>query len=209
MKANLGMTDHRDEPSALCGGDSLEGGWPVVEPIKAANFPCWLMRIISTVVRSEVDRQMEPLGLTQAQWIPVLRLASGEAQTAADLARSSMQTPGAMTRLVDRLVEKGIIERERCTDDRRVVRLRLTEEGMRAAVQVPDIVKSVNAAALSPLSSDELAQFQSYLRRIYEAMPHTLNTSMGLADGMAACGAAVGAPDATDAPNTPGAESSL
>ena len=118
------VQDHGPDDSD---SDSLEAGCPMIEPIKAANFPCWLMRIISTVVRAEVDRRMEPLGLTQAQWIPVLRLASGEAQTAADLARSTMQTPGAMTRLVDRLVEKGIIERERCTDDRRVVRLRLTE----------------------------------------------------------------------------------
>ena len=152
------VQDHGPDDSE---GDSLEAGYPSIEPIKAANFPCWLMRIISTVVRAEVDRRMEPLGLTQAQWIPVLRLASGEAQTAADLARSTMQTPGAMTRLVDRLVEKGIIERERSTDDRRVVRLRLTEEGMRAAVQVPDIVRSVNHAALSPLTPDELARIDA------------------------------------------------
>ena len=51
---------------------------------------------------------------------------------------------------------------------------------MRAAVQVPDIVKSVNHAALSPLSPDELAQFHAYLRRILEAMPETLNTDMHL-----------------------------
>ena len=166
------------EPNTRTTAASIE--LPAVEPIKAANYPCWLMRIISTVVRAEVDRRMEPLGLTQAQWIPVLRLASGEAQTAAELARSTMQTAGAMTRLVDRLVDKGIIERERSTDDRRVVRLQLTDEGMRAAVQVPDIVKSVNQAALSPLNPDELAQFQSYLRRIYEAMPQTLSSDISL-----------------------------
>ena len=80
------VQDHGPDDSD---SDSLEAGCPMIEPIKAANFPCWLMRIISTVVRAEVDRRMEPLGLTQAQWIPVLRLASGEAQTAADLARSS------------------------------------------------------------------------------------------------------------------------
>ena len=109
-------------PLAEHGSDALDSrlnDLPVIEPIKAANFPCWLMRIISTVVRAEVDRRMEPLGLTQAQWIPVLRLGSGEAQTAADLARSTLQTPGAMTRLVDRLVDKGIIERERSRERRR------------------------------------------------------------------------------------------
>ena len=177
------MTDDRDgRAKALPTSEQapLASALPEIASIKAANFPCWLMRIISTVVRAEVDRRMEPLGLTQAQWIPVLRLASGEAQTAAELARSTMQTAGAMTRLVDRLVDKGIIERERSTDDRRVVRLQLTDEGMRAAVQVPDIVKSVNQAALSPLNPDELAQFQSYLRRIYEAMPQTLSSDISL-----------------------------
>ena len=177
------MTDDRDGcAKALPTSEQapLASALPEIASIKAANFPCWLMRIISTVVRAEVDRRMEPLGLTQAQWIPVLRLASGEAQTAAELARSTMQTAGAMTRLVDRLVDKGIIERERSTDDRRVVRLQLTDEGMRAAVQVPDIVKSVNQAALSPLNPDELAQFQSYLRRIYEAMPQTLSSDISL-----------------------------
>ena len=175
------MRDDPDAPRTACGqGLPL----PDIEPIQAANFPCWLMRVISTVVRAEVDRRMEPLGLTQAQWIPVLRLASGEAQTAADLARSTMQTPGAMTRLIDRLVDKGIIERERCTDDRRVVRLALTEEGKRAAVQVPAIVKSVNQAALSPLSPDELAQFHGYLRRILEAMPSTMHPDICLPDGL-------------------------
>ena len=108
------MTDDRDgRAKALPTSEQapLASALPEIASIKAANFPCWLMRIISTVVRAEVDRRMEPLGLTQAQWIPVLRLASGEAQTAAELARSTMQTAGAMTRLVDRLVDKGIIER--------------------------------------------------------------------------------------------------
>ena len=182
--------DHLASHGACDSLDSTTQDMPVIEPIKAANFPCWMMRIISTVVRAEVDRRMEPLGLTQAQWIPVLRLGSGEAQTAADLARSTMQTPGAMTRLIDRLVDKNIIERERSTDDRRVVQLRLTEEGMHAAMQVPDIVKSVNQAALSPLSPDELAQFHGYLRRIYEALPQTLSSDIQLPDSTGLCGAA-------------------
>ncbi len=194
------MTDDRDGcAKALPTSEQapLASALPEIASIKAANFPCWLMRIISTVVRAEVDRRMEPLGLTQAQWIPVLRLASGEAQTAAELARSTMQTAGAMTRLVDRLVDKGIIERERSTDDRRVVRLQLTDEGMRAAVQVPDIVKSVNQAALSPLNPDELAQFQSYLRRIYEAMPQTLSSDISLPCAGDTCIAPSDSPDST------------
>ena len=51
-------------------------------------------------------------------------------------------------------------------------------------MQVPAIVKSVNQAALSPLSPDELAQFHGYLRRILEAMPSTMHPDICLPDGL-------------------------
>ena len=208
------MTDSHQENTASAGEDqeALAGGFPEIEAIRPVDFPCWLMRIISTVVRAEVDRRMEPLGLTQAQWIPVLHLASGKAHTSADLARRTLQTPGAMTRLVDRLVDKGIIERERSTDDRRVVSLCLTEEGLAAARQVPDIVKGVNSAALSPLSPDELTQFHGYLRRIYEAMPNTLSVDMCLPQDGCASEATDNSDNSDNSDNTalqPGKERAL
>lgn len=204
------MTDsHQEQPASVSEDqEALAGGCPEIEAIRPVDFPCWLMRIISTVVRAEVDRRMEPLGLTQAQWIPVLHLASGKAHTAADLARRTLQTPGAMTRLIDRLVDKGIIERERSTDDRRVVSLCLTEEGLAAARQVPDIVKGVNSAALSPLSPDELTQFHGYLRRIYEAMPNTLAVDMCLPDG-GACAPTDNTDNSNNTAQPPGKERAL
>ncbi|GAB2473442.1 MAG: MarR family winged helix-turn-helix transcriptional regulator [Comamonas sp.] len=149
-------------------------------PLNAMDYHCWLMRIVTVMARAEVDRRMEPLGLTQAQWMPVLHLAAGRAQTAAELARNCMQSPGAMTRMIDRLVDKGIIERERSTTDRRVVRLRLTPEGQRCAVQLPDIVKGVNQDVLSPLSAEERQQFQGYLLRVYTALPQTVHCNAEL-----------------------------
>jgi len=148
--------------------------------LNAMDYHCWLMRIVTVMARAEVDRRMEPLGLTQAQWMPVLHLAAGRAQTAAELARNCMQSPGAMTRMIDRLVDKGIIERERSTTDRRVVRLRLTPEGQRCAAQLPDIVKGVNHDVLSPLDAEERQQFQRYLLRVYTALPHTVHCNAEL-----------------------------
>ena len=148
--------------------------------LSAMDYHCWLMRIVSLMARAELDRRMEPLGLTQAQWMPLLHLKSGRAQTAAELARNCMQSPGAMTRMIDRLVDKGIIERERSTTDRRVVRLRLTPEGERCAKQLPPIVKGVNQDVLSPLNEEERQQFQSYLLRIYTELPQTVHCNAEL-----------------------------
>lgn len=56
---------------------------------------------------------------------------SGEpyALTAGDLVRQTMVTTGAITHRIDRLEERGLVERTQTGDDRRKVLVRLTTEG--------------------------------------------------------------------------------
>jgi len=126
----------------------------------------YLMRRVVTLVSGEIERRMEPLGLTDAQWKPLLRLfASGDC-TVATLARSCHLDAGAMTRLLDRLEAKNLCRRIRSVEDRRVVNLELTEEGRIAARQIPDVVADVQAAAAAGFSQAEFDQFKSYLSRV-------------------------------------------
>jgi DNA-binding MarR family transcriptional regulator len=68
-------------------------------------------------------------GITASQWSALATVYAGLAGTCAELAREIGHDKGAMTRLVDQLVARGLIERERDADDRRVVNLTLTPEG--------------------------------------------------------------------------------
>lgn len=55
-----------------------------------------------------------------------------------DLARRAMLSPSSLTRVVDRLVERRLVERDRSTTDNRVVNASLTEAGrkrLRAAAR--------------------------------------------------------------------------
>lgn len=128
------------------------------------------MRRIVSVMGSEVDRRVEPLGLTDAQWRPLLRifLASGQESTVAALARVCQLDAGGMTRLLDRLEAKGLCRRERSQEDRRVVHLALTEEGHAAAAQLPALLLDLQNTALHGFSEADTAAFRSYLARIYE-----------------------------------------
>ena len=47
----------------------------------------YLMRRILALVGGEVDGALEPQGLTSAQWVPLLKLHTGQASTVAELAR--------------------------------------------------------------------------------------------------------------------------
>src|SRR5579884_4056022 len=71
-----------------------------------------------------LDAELEPFGLTGAQFAVLKHVADGMADTAADLCRTMHYDTGSMTRMLDRLEEKGVLRRERCTQDRRVVYLR-------------------------------------------------------------------------------------
>ena len=102
-----------------------------------------MMRRIISSVAQEIERELEPSGLTNAQWVPLFKLATGKAATAAELARECELDAGAMTRLLDRLESKGLCQRERSSEDRRVVNLEMTPDGKEAAKVVPEVLSRV------------------------------------------------------------------
>src|SRR5262245_20550256 len=68
-------------------------------------------------MRREVDRRMLQHGLTDAQWKPLWLLNAGRAATAIELAREMAIDAGAVTRMLDRLEAKGLLERVRSEAD--------------------------------------------------------------------------------------------
>lgn len=117
------------------------------------------MAMLVNLWRREIESRMAALDLTDAQWKPLWLLAGGRADTALDMARQLEMDPGAVTRLIDRLAAKGLVERTRSTADRRVVHLRLTEAGRQAAGQL--------APVLADTSNDFL---RGFTRAVWEQL---------------------------------------
>jgi len=128
----------------------------------------FLMRRIVTTASLEVERELEPSGLTNAQWVPLLKLSMGSASTVAELARLCTLDAGGMTRLLDRLETKGLVRRVRSSDDRRVVNLELTDEGRAAAKKIPAVLCSVLNAHMRGFTTEEWQLLKSMLRRILD-----------------------------------------
>lgn len=128
----------------------------------------YLMRRILGAVATAVEQELEPTGLTHAQWIPLFKLAVQPGATVAELARLCELDAGAMTRLLDRLEAKGLCQRERSSEDRRVVRLALTEQGRAVAEQIPVALSNVQNAYLAGFSREEWLLLKSFLSRILD-----------------------------------------
>jgi DNA-binding MarR family transcriptional regulator len=142
-----------------------------VEFYSAANYVAeesvgYLMRRVLATVSHEVDRELAAKDLTNAQWVPLLKVYMGKGSTVAELARECHLDAGAMTRLLDRLEAKGLCRRDRSLEDRRVVNISLTDEGAATAAGIPALLSRVQNEHLAGFSVDEFETLKSYLRRI-------------------------------------------
>lgn len=126
----------------------------------------YLLRTVLTLVAHEIDTQLEACDLTNAQWLPLLKLYLGQASTVAEVARECQLDAGAMTRMLDRLEAKGLVRRVRSVADRRVVNIELTEAGLVAAKGIPVVLSRVQNAHLKGFSVEEFEALKGFLRRI-------------------------------------------
>jgi DNA-binding MarR family transcriptional regulator len=165
-KAKPAVKSSAEDAAAAC-------GLPPAAFYCAANYTPegsvgYMMRRVLGSVAQEVERQLEPAGLTNAQWVPLFKLAMGRASTVAELARECQLDAGGMTRLLDRLEAKGLCRRVRSSEDRRVVNLELTPEGREAAKEIPEVLSRVQNAALAGFSEDEWKTLTGFLQRMLD-----------------------------------------
>jgi DNA-binding MarR family transcriptional regulator len=77
-----------------------------------------------------------------------------------------MTDPAAdTTRLIDRLVRDGLAVRGGDTEDRRVVRVRLTDAGQALLARLDAPLLEVHRAQFGHMAADEIAQLIALLRR--------------------------------------------
>lgn len=128
----------------------------------------YLMGRVMQLVKEAVDEELAPQGLTHAQWVPLLKLYLGESSTVAELANACQLDAGAMTRTLDRLETKGLVQRVRSSEDRRVVNLELTAEGRETAKHIPAVLCRVQNAHLRGFTEDEWQLLKGMLRRVLD-----------------------------------------
>jgi DNA-binding MarR family transcriptional regulator len=110
----------------------------------------------SRLLRTYIDHRAKGRGTTRAQWIVLFRLRQQEGLSQVDLADVLELQPISLVRLLDRLVEHGLLERRHDPKDRRTNRLFLTRAGrqlvddldsLRDAIAI-DVLQEIPDAAI-------------------------------------------------------------
>jgi DNA-binding MarR family transcriptional regulator len=128
-----------------------------------------LLRVTGSVRGLLAPRLAVALGLLPEEVDLLMRLdeAPERRLRMADVSRSLQLSKSGVTRLVDRLEERGLVERAPCPSDRRVVYAGLTNEGRRAATEAaPLLIAGVVENLSRYLAETELDGIRQSLRTI-------------------------------------------
>ncbi|MGY4027006.1 MarR family winged helix-turn-helix transcriptional regulator [Aeromonas rivuli] len=148
--------------------DQLLAQWARQRP----DLDCSPMGVLGRVARMaaiagrEVSDELKECGLLGSDFdiLATLRRA-GESLTPTALYQSAMLSSGAMTARLDKLEQRGLIERQAAPDDRRSLLVNLTEAGLALVDQAVERHVANERRLLAPLNQEEQAQLAALLKR--------------------------------------------
>ena len=114
---------------------------------------------LANAMTKGMGEQLAPFDISPLEFTVLgICLRSGTT-TASQLARVMPIDAGRISRIVNALCERGLLTRQRLREDRRVVRLRLTEAGQRLATELAQRVQEYNTLLVEKVSQKDLATF--------------------------------------------------
>ena len=117
------------------------------------------------------NQVLKPHGLTSQQFniLRILRGQKGQPATVKLLVERMLDKSSNASRLVDKLLEKDLVQRVTCPDDRRAVEVRITERGL-DLLQAIDRDNQALETAAEGFSADQAQQLSDLLDKLREAI---------------------------------------
>ncbi|MCA9739621.1 MAG: MarR family transcriptional regulator [Gemmatimonadota bacterium] len=162
--------------------DALRQGQPFRSPAQEA-----LLGLFRTAddLRRQAALRFEAHGITTQQYnvLRILRGAGAGGLAVGQIAERMVERTPGVTRLVDRLVDAGWVDRDRSADDRRVVVCRLKDAGRDLLAVLDPTVEGMEEELLGSLTEEEQVQLTTLLDRIRAELPELEAPGCEASDG--------------------------
>lgn len=115
----------------------------------------------------QVGQVLKQADTTEPQYnvLKILSAANGKPVAVGDILNKMVQRNSNVTRIVDRLLAKGFVERKECPTNRRKMDIRLTEEGELHLKKLDKIVYQFHKPMMDNLTNDELDTLRLLIRK--------------------------------------------
>jgi DNA-binding MarR family transcriptional regulator len=119
----------------------------------------------SDSLASQADQLIKANGLTSAQYnvLRILRGAGPEGLPCNTIAERMISRDPDMTRLLDRMEKRDVISRERQKEDRRVVKARITDEGLKLLKKMDAPIRELHKSQFAHMTSARLKTLMDLL----------------------------------------------
>jgi len=136
-----------------------------IEEVRALDVYIKLSRAAESATQ-RINGHLQDHNLTISQFGVLEALYHLGSLQPGQLARKVLKSSGNMTLVIDNLVKRGLVSRQRRADDRRCIDISLTEEGVALIETIfPTHVTGV-VNTISALSPDEQQQLASLCRKL-------------------------------------------
>lgn len=140
---------------------------PVPQPVsKLEDHLGYWMRYVSNHVSHSFTRKLEARSVTVAEWVVMRELLQMGATNPSTLAERLGMTRGAISKLVERLCGKELVERTYPEGDRRYQSLVLSPSGKKLVPILADLADQNDREFFGDLTPDQRAELASVLQQI-------------------------------------------
>ena len=137
---------------------------------KTTRSESWLLYAVTTIVRKASDRVIAPLGISIAQMPFLVALRDAKQPiTVTEVARRLYLEIPSVTTMIDRLCERGLVERADDPQDRRKTLVSLTENGERLAESICEPYRQLHEEMFGVLDDDERENLTAMLQKLRDA----------------------------------------
>ena len=129
-----------------------------------------IFQIISTGhwITDQVGLALKEFGITEAQFnvLRILQGAKGEPMNVHIIQDRMVQRSSNITRIVDKLLSRGFVERTNCPSNRRKVDITITAEGLKMLMKLNAKVEALHKPIMKNLTTEELMMLEQIIIKL-------------------------------------------
>lgn len=128
--------------------------------------PGFLLTDSARLLRKLVDRRLQPLGLSRAQWSILAILSNHDGLSQSQISDELEIEKSTAGRLIDQVEKSGWIERRSIPGDRRLWGIHLTDRARRLIDEVESVILQTRAEMLRGLTEEQQQHLSELLQRV-------------------------------------------
>ena len=134
------------------------------------NYYNAIFQIIKTghSITDQVNTELKPLGFSEPQYnvLRILRGRGGKPATVMSIQADMVQRTSNVTRIIDKLINKGLVTRSQCAANRRKMDIAITKRGLEVLTSLDSRVEAIHKTMKQNITADEAETLTELIQKL-------------------------------------------